>query len=174
VSNHALVGRSALTAASLVAAIAAVAVTVRLAGATSSARSALALEFSRPPASPVAALALAVDNLRLACAVLLAALLAAVRPGIRPVLDVLMAALAALNATATGVAVGAYGTRLVAVVAAHAPLELAAFGVAGGAYLSGRRCRLDGRQLIVAATVSSLLLGAAAVLETYVQIGGGR
>jgi hypothetical protein len=174
VNGCALAARAASTAAWLLATIAVVAVTVRLAGAASSARSSLAFEFSRPPASPGAAVALAVGNLRLAAAVLLAALLAAVRPGIRPVLDVLVGALAALNATATGVAVGAYGTRLVAAVAAHAPLELAAFGVAGGAYLSGRRCQLDGRQLIVAATVSGLLLGAAAVLETYVQIGVGR
>jgi hypothetical protein len=174
VSGHAIVGRSALTAAGLVAAIAAVAMTVRLAGATSTVRSSLAFEFSRPPASPGEALAVAAGNVRLAGAVLLAALLAAVRPTIRPVLDVLMGALAALNATATGVAVGAYGTRLLKAVAAHAPLELAAFAIAGGAYLSARRCRLDGRQLIVVIALSTLLLGTAAVLETYVQIGVGR
>jgi hypothetical protein len=174
VSDHALAGRSALTAARLVAAIAAVAVTVRLAGAASAARSALAFEFSRPPARPGDALAVAAGNLRLIGGVLLAALLVGRRPAIRPALDLVVGALAGLNATTAGVALAAYGTRLLEAVAAHGPLELAAFAVAGGAYLSARRHPLDRGQLIAAAASSSLLLAAAAVLETYVQIGGGR
>ena len=169
-SGYALAARSASTAAGLLAAIAAVAVTVRLAGASSVARGWLAFEFSRPPATPTVALAVAAGNLRLAVAVLLAALLVGLRPAIRPALDVVIGALAALNATVVGVALAAYGARLLG-VAAHAPLELAAFAVAGGAYLSARRRPLDGRQLMAAAAASSLLLAAAAVLETYVQIG---
>jgi hypothetical protein len=174
VSNHPLVGRSALTAASLVAAIAAVAATVRLAGATPAARSALAFEFSRRPATPEEALAVAAGNLRLASAILLAAVLVGLRPEIRPALDVVVGALAGLNATTAGIAIAAYGTRLLRVVAAHASLELAAFAVAGGAYLGARRRALDGHQLMTAAAASSLLLAAAALVETYVQIGVGR
>jgi hypothetical protein len=173
VSGHALVGRSALTAAGLVAAIAAVAMTVRLAGATSTVRSSLAFEFSRPPASPGEALAVAAGNVRLVGAVLLAALVVGLRPEIRPALDLVVGALAGLNATIAGVALAAYGTRLLKAVVTHAPLEFAAFAVAGGAYLSARRDPLDGGQLIAAAAASSLLLGAAAVLETYAQIGAG-
>ena len=172
-SNRALVGPSALTAASLVAAIAGVAATVRLAGATSAARSALAFEFSCPPARPGDALAVAAGNLRLVGAVLLAARLVALRPEIRPALDIVIGALAAVNATTAGVALAAYGARLLRVVAAHAPLELAGFAVAGGAYLSARRRELDGHQLMTAAAASSLLLAAAAVVETYVQIEVG-
>jgi hypothetical protein len=172
VSGHALAARSASTAAGLLAAIGAVAVTVRLTGASSAARGWLAFEFSRPPATPTALLAVAAGNLRLAVAVLLAALLVGLRPAIRPALDVVMGALAGVNATAVGVALAAYGTRLLG-AAAHAPLELAAFAVAGGAYLNARRPPLDGRQLIAAAAASSLLLTAAAVLETYVQLGAG-
>jgi hypothetical protein len=174
VSDHALADRSALTAATLFAAIAAVAVTVRLAGATSAARSALEFEFSRPPARPGEALAVAAGNLRLVGGVLLAALLVGLRPAIRPTLDLVVGALAGLNATTAGIALAAYGTRLLQAVAAHAPLELAAFAIAGGAYLSARRPPRDSGQLIAAAAASSLLLGAAAVLETYVQIGAGE
>jgi hypothetical protein len=173
VSGHALAARSASTAAGLVAAIAAVAVAVQLAEAGAAARRALAFEFSRPPATPGEAVAVAAGNLRLAGAVLLAALLAGLRPATRPALDVVVAALAALNATTAGVALAAYGTRLLEAVGAHAPLELAAFAVAGGAYLSARRRPLAGRQLMAAAAASSLLLAAAAVLETYVQIRTG-
>jgi hypothetical protein len=171
VSGHALAARSASSAAGLVAAIAAVAVAVRLAGATSAARSSLAFEFSRPPATLGEALAVAASNLRLAGAVLLAALLAGLRPAIRPALDVVVGALAGLNATTAGIALAAYGSRLLKAVAAHAPLELAAFAVAGGAYLSARRGPLDGRQLVSAAAACAGLLAGAAVLETYVQIG---
>ena len=170
-SNHALASRSALTAASLVAAIAGVAATVRLAGATSTVRSSLAFEFSRPPASPGEALAIAAGNLRLVGAVLLAALVVGLRPAIRPTLDLVMGTLAGLNATTAGIALAAYDTRLLKAVATHAPLELAGFAVAGGAYLSARHRSLDGHQLVVAGAASSVLLAAAAILETYVQIG---
>lgn len=172
-SGSALAARSASIAAGLLTTIAVVALTVRLAGATPAARSALAFEFSHPPATPEGALAVVGGNLRIAGAVLLAALLVGLRPEIRPALDIVVGALAALNATTAGVALAAYGTRLLKAVATHAPLELAAFAVAGGAYLSARRHPLDGGQLIAAAAASSLLLAAAAVLETYVQIGPG-
>ena len=172
-SGHALAARSASTAAGLLAAVAAVAVAVRLAGASSTARSSLAFEFSRPPATLGDALAVAAGNLRLAGAVLLAALLAGLRPAIRPALDVVAGGLAGLNATTAGVALAAYGTRLLEAIAAHAPLELAAFAIAGGAYLSARRRPLDGRQLVAAAAACAGLLAAAAMLETYVQIGAG-
>ena len=172
-SGCALASRSAATAAGVVAGIAAVAVAVRLAGASSAARSALAFEFSRRPATPEEALAVAAGNLRLASAILLAAVLVGLRPEIRPALDVVIGALAGLNATTAGFALAAYGTRLLRVVAAHASLELAAFAVAGGAYLSARRRGLDGHQLMIAAAASSLLLAAAALVETYVQIEVG-
>ena len=172
-SGHALAARSASTAAGLLAAIAAVAVAVRLAGSTSAARSWLRFEFSRPPATLGETLAVATGNSRLAGAVLLAALLAGLRPTIRPALDLVVGALATLNATTAGVALAAYGTRLLKAVAAHAPLELAAFAVAGGAYLNARRRPLAGRQLMAAAAACAGLLASAAVLETYVQIGAG-
>lgn len=172
-SGHALAARSASTAAGLVAAIAAVAAAVQLAEASAAARRALAFEFSRPPATPGEAVAVAAGNLRLAGAVLLAALLAGLRPAIRTALDVVVGALAGLNATTAGVALAAYGTRLLEAVAAHAPLELAAFAVAGGAYINARRRSLDGRQLLTAAAACAGLLAVAAMLETYVQIGAG-
>ena len=172
-SGHALAARSASTAAGLVAAIAAVAGAVQLAEASAAARRALAFEFSPPPATPGDALAVAAGNLRLAGAVLIAALLAGLQPPIRPPLDLVVGALATLNATTAGVALAAYGTRLLKAVAAHAPLELAAFAVAGGAYLNARRRPLAGRQLMAAAAACAGLLASAAVLETYVQIGAG-
>jgi hypothetical protein len=172
-SGHPLARQSASTAAWLLAAIAAVAVAVRLAGATSAARRSLAFEFARPPARPGEAIAVAAGNLRLAAAVLLAALLACLRPAIRPALDVVVGALAALNTGAAGVALTAYGTRLVHAAAVHAPLELAAFAIAGAAYRSGRQGALAPRRLALVAAVCTGLLAGAAVLETYVRIGAG-
>jgi hypothetical protein len=174
VSGQPLVARSARAAAWLLAAIAAVAVAARLAGLTSAARSCLAFEFSRPPATAGEALTVAGGNLRLAGAVLFAAYLTGPRPAIRPVLDVVVGSLAALNATAAGVALAAYGSRLLEAVAAHAPLELAGYAVAGGAYLRARRGQLDGHQWAAAAATCTGLLAGAAVVETYVQIGGER
>jgi hypothetical protein len=171
VSGHALAARSALTAAGLVALVGVVAAAVRLLGASSAARGALAFGFSASSATPGEAFAVALGNLRLAGAVLLAALFAGLRPAVRPALDIVVGALAGLNATTAGVALAAYGTRLLEAVAVHATLELAAFAIVGAAYHSARRGPLDGRQLMAVAAASTVLLAAAAVLETFVQIG---
>jgi hypothetical protein len=155
----------------LLATTATVAAAVRLAGLAAAAREWLVFEFTPPAASAGAALAVAAGNLRLAAAVLLAALLVRQRPATRPVLDVVVAGLAALNACAAGVALAAYGVRLLEAVAAHGALELTGFAIAGGAYLAARRGALDPPRLAAAAAVSTGLLAAAAVVETYVPIG---
>jgi hypothetical protein len=164
--------RAAWASAWLLAAIAVVAAVVRLAGRASQARDRLAFQFAPPPGRLGEAAAVAAGNLRLAGAVLLAALLVGLRPGTRPALDLVIAALAALNAAAAGLGLGSYGRRLLEAVAAHAALEFAAFALAGGAYLAARRGPLDARRLAAAAAACTCLLGAAALVETYVQLGG--
>jgi|SRR5215211_4254726 len=155
----------------LLATIATVAAAVRLAGLEAAARKWLAFDFKPQHASTGEALAVAACNLRLAAAVLLAALLVRLRPATRPPLDVLVAALAALNVAAAGVALAAYGARLLAAAAAHGALELTAFAIAGGSYLAARHGALDTPRLAAAAAASTGLLAAAAVVETYVRIG---
>ena len=157
----------------LLAAIMAVDVVVWLAGLADGARDWLAFEFAHPPARPSDAFAVAGGNLRLAAAVLLAALLVQLRPSTRPALDLIAAALVALNAGLAGVALAAYGRRLLEAVAAHAALELAAFAIAGGTYLTARRGALEAPRLAAAAAGCTVLLGAAAAMETYIRIGAG-
>lgn len=171
--SNALARQTAAAAAALLAAIAAVAMALRLAGAAGAARDWLAFGFARPPATLGEAVRIAEGNLRLAAAVLFAAFLTGPRPAIRLVLDLVVGSLAALNTTAAGIALAAYGTRLLAAVAAHAPLELAGYAVALGAYLRARRGLLDGQQWAAAAAACAVLLAGAALLETYVQIGAG-
>jgi hypothetical protein len=163
---------AARIAGALLATVAAVAALVRLTGLTSAARELLAFDFARPPATAAEAAATAAGNLRLAGAVLLAALVVELRPSVRPALDAVVATLAALNTGAAGLALAAYGRRLIEAVAAHAGLELAAFATAGGAYLSARRGALRLGSLAAAAAACAALLSAAAVVETYVRIGG--
>ena len=89
----------------------------------------------------------------------------------RELLDLTLSALLAFNAGLVGLAGAAYGGRLVAAAALHAPLELAGFAAAGGAYLAARTGELSARRLAGAAAAAASLLAAGAVVETYLQIG---
>jgi putative Mn2+ efflux pump MntP len=93
---------------------------------------------------------------------------------LRRPLDVTLALVLLLNTTAVGIALGAYGSRLLASVALHGPLELAAFSLAGGAYLAARAGELGAGRLAIAAGLAVVLVAAGAVAETYVQIGAAR
>ena len=83
-----------------------------------------------------------------------------------------LSALLAANAGLVGAALGAYGTRLAVVTAAHLPEELAALSLAGGAYMHARRHPVRAVALAVVATACALLVVIAATLETYVALGG--
>jgi hypothetical protein len=161
--------RVALVALAL---IAATALLVAAAGAGNRVRELMGLRFAGPSGRPADALHAATTNLRLAATALIAAWAVRGRPQLRRPLDVTLAAVGALNVATMGVALGAYGDRLLGPVAMHAPLELGAFAVGGGAYLAARAGELGAGRLAIAAGVAVVLVAAGAVAETYVQIGG--
>jgi hypothetical protein len=163
--------RVALVAIAL---IAGTALLVRALGADDRTHALLGLRFAGPGGNRADALQAAGTNLRLAAAALIAAWAVRGRPRLRLALDATLAVVAALNLATMGLALGAYGSRLLASVALHGPLELAAFSLAGGAYLAARAGELGAGRLAIAAGVAVVLVAAGAVAETYVQIGAAR
>jgi hypothetical protein len=146
---------------------------VRLTGTSDEIRDSLRLSFAGVVRTPGEALGIALQNGRIAAATVLCALTVSRLPRRgRFVVDAGLAAVLAFNALIVGLALGAYGERLVVATAAHLPIEFAAFSVAGGAYLSARRRPLPSHSLAYAGGLSSVLLVVAAIAETYVS--GGR
>ena len=84
--------------------------------------------------------------------------------------DVSLAAGIAANTLVVGVAIGAYGLRMVRAVLPHGPVELAAYTLAIALYLHGRRRALPARQMAATIATSVTLLAVAAVLETFVTV----
>jgi hypothetical protein len=171
---RALPARATRVALFALALIAATALLVAAAGAGDLAREVLGLRFAGPSGRPGDALQVATINLRLAAAALIAAWAVRGRPQLRHPLDLTLAAVGGLNVATMGVALGAYGDRLLGPVAMHAPLELGAFAVGGGAYLAARAGELGGGGLAIAAGVAVVLVATGAAVETYVQIGADR
>jgi hypothetical protein len=158
-----------------VATLALAAATVLLAralGAAAAARGLLGLRFDEPVREPGAALEVAATNLRLLAACLIAAAAVRLRSQLRPLLDGILGGLLALNAIIIGLAAAGYGGRLLASLAAHGPPELAAFALAGGGYLTARGGELSTGGFAAIAAAAVALIAVAAVLETYVQLGG--
>lgn len=153
---------AAACAATAVALAGLVAVTVTLTGSTDDARHLLDLPFTGVDGA--AATGIWFQNARLAAAALV---LAAARPWLsrsaRLVADGLLGVLLAANAAIVGVALGAYGSR---VVAPHLPLELAGLSIAGGAYVSAASRPMPAVALVLAGAFSAVLLVLAAVAET--------
>jgi hypothetical protein len=133
----------------------------------------LALPLRGWPRTPGAVLEIVAHNGRLALAVLVCAYLAPrMARRMSQALDVVLAAMLGYNTALVGAALGAYGTRLTALLALHVPLELAGMSLAGGTYISSRRSALTPRTLLVAGTYCGVLLLAAGLLETYTPLGG--
>jgi len=128
--------------------------------------------FAAPARNTHATLEIAATNLRLVAACLLAAWTVGRQPPLRLALDAAVGLLLALNAATVGVAVGAYGPRLLEAIALHGPLELAAFALASGAYLAARHGELSGCALAASAGGATALVVAGALIETYAQLGG--
>jgi hypothetical protein len=144
---------------------------VQLAGLADDTRRMLGFRFGGVRSTPGEAATLALHNARLAAGVLLCAALAPhlARP-VRRAVDVGFAALLAGNAAAIGLAIGAYGWRVIAATALHLPLELAALSLAGGAYMQACKRPLSRPALCATAATSGALLLAAAALESYAPI----
>ncbi len=155
--------------------VAAAAIAIGVAGASDDARHVLRFGFGGVDRSPFEAVRIALNNARFAAGTLLcAALVPRLGPRIRTLVDVLLTALLVFNAAAVGVAIAAYGTRVIAATAPHLPLEFVALTLAGGAYMQARRQPVRVSALATVAAACAVLLGVAATLETYVSMGGPR
>jgi len=162
-----------LAAATIVAALAAAAVWAG--GLADETRRALRFGFGGLERSPDEAARIALYNARVAGGTLLCAIVAPhVSLRARRAIFLLLCTVLVCCASAVGVAVGAYGTRLIRAVAVHGPVEFSAFSLAGGAYMQACTQALTRRELAAVAAATGLLLIVAAVLETYVSNGGMR
>jgi hypothetical protein len=149
------------------------AVVVAATGVSDDARRALRFGFGGVDRSPVEAARIALHNLKYAAGALTcAALVPRLGPRTRALVDALLAALLVFNAGAVGVAIGAYGGRVITAIAPHLPLEFAGLGLAGGAYVQARRQVISAPALAAIAAVCAALVGVAATLETYVSTAG--
>jgi len=111
------------------------------------------------------ALALWMANLRVAGFVLLATLAARARRLVTA-LDLLVAACLTVNLGLVGLALGAYGPRLLPWLA-HVPLEWAALAVVLTAYRHARRASPGLLQLARAGATAAALLALAAAVEAW-------
>ena len=84
--------------------------------------------------------------------------------------ELLLAGVIAANLAVVGAALGAYGPRMARAVLPHGPVELAAFALAIALYLQGRQRLLTLGHLAATTTAALALLAAAAVLEAMVTL----
>jgi hypothetical protein len=164
----------------LLAAIAVVAVLVRVTGGAA-VREWLAYPFTGVPATTGEAGVIFAHNTRALLGVLGLLLIAQVAahqpdgPGraqkaVRIAGETVLAGIVAANVFVVGAALGAYGPRMVRAVLPHGPVELAGFATAIALYLQGRHRALPTRQLLLTSAVSVLLLAMAALLEALVVV----
>jgi hypothetical protein len=169
-------------AALLIVAVLASGLTVHV-GAVASARRLLAFHFPGVPARPAVAATVFLHNLHALLAIGGALLVAqmpylvarAADPGrtqrmLRCACEAALAGGVAANVMVIGVSFGAYGTRMARVALPHGPIELAAYSLALALYVQGRHRALPARHILAVAVLSTCLLAAAAVLETFVNV----
>jgi len=164
--------------ASVVLAMIAISALVVHAAAAAATRDWLDYPFSGLSARPHVAVTLVLHNTRALLGpvgLLLIAQIAARTPSrlqgaIRAAGEVLLAGVIAANAALVGASIGAYGLRMVRAILPHGVVELAAFSVVIAVYLQGRRRPLPARHILLAAAAGTVLLAAAATLETFVTV----
>ena len=165
--------------ATIVAAIAVAAITVRLTLAAP-ARDLLGYPFADPHPSLAGAAAILATNVRKLAGVYGLALVAqapllageagwpqARRAVLRLACDAGAVGLLAPSGVLVAVALGAYGSRMAAAMLPHGPLELAAFALALCVYRDARRRPVRAGRALGHAATGLALLAAAALLETY-------
>jgi hypothetical protein len=147
------------------------------------ARRLLAFQFRGVPAEPAVAATVFVQNLHALLAIA-GALLVAQMPYLvdraadagrtqrmlRVVCEVALAGAVAANVMVIGVSFGAYGSRMARAALPHGPIELAAYSLALALYVQGRHRVLPARHIFIVIALSTCLLAAAAVLETFVNV----
>jgi len=152
--------------------IASCAAAVQLTGSADEVRYTFRLSFAGVERTPGEAAAIALQNGRLAAAALLGTFAVRRLPGpARSLVDMVLGAVFVVNVAAIGLALGAYGERLLVATAPHTPIELAALSLSGGTYISARRRRLPPHALACVVGVTAVLLAGAAAAETYVSGG---
>jgi hypothetical protein len=139
-------------------------------GSAPAARRLIPLDFGRLQPNLHTAASIALDNGRVALVPLGLAALAGGARTLRVIADLVLCLVLAFNAAELSAALAGYGARAVAALTPHAQLELAGYAVAGTAYLRGRRREATAVELIAFGVTCALLLAAAALLETYVQL----
>lgn len=160
-------------AATLTAAI--VAAAVAWSGRREDVRQSLHFSFAGVGRSPAEVVDVALHNGRFAAGAIVLALIAPRLESLtRRAATVLLAVLLSANAAAVGIAVGAYGLRLLTAIAPHLPLELGGLCLAGGSSLQALREPLRWRTVATVAAGSAASLIAAATLETYVSARWSR
>ena len=172
-SRAADIARSTVVCGALALAVAVLAgAAIVLTGLADDARVVLGFRFGELARSPTVALAITLQNVKLAAGTLACAAAAPrLTPGVRVLVGLWLAALLVLNAGVVGVAFGAYGTRLLGATALHLSVEFVALSLAGGAYLAAVREPLGVRRLSAVGLACLLLLVLAAALETYARVG---
>lgn len=169
-------------AGALTLAVLAVGVAVRIT-AIASARRLLGFHFAGIPARPSVAATVFVHNLHALLAIGGALLVAqmpylvdrAADPGrthrmLRLACEIALAGAVAANVIVIGVSFGAYGTKMARAALPHGPVELTAYSLALALYIQGRRRALPARHILLVLALSTCLLAAAAVLETFVNV----
>jgi hypothetical protein len=151
------------------------AITVTAAGLAEETRQMLGFGFGGVDRSPAEAARITLHNARVAGGTLLCAALAP-RLTLRAqrLVFLMLTMVFAASAAGVGIAIGAYGARVISAIAVHLPVEFSALSLAGGAYIRACRQALSARELSAVTTATGLLLAAAAALETYASIGGTR
>jgi hypothetical protein len=173
---------AARIAGALTLAVLAVGVAVHIT-AVASASQLLGFQFAGVPARPAVAGLVFVHNLHALLAIGGALLVAqtpylvdrAADPGrthrmVRCACEAALAGGVAANVMVIGVSFGAYGTRMTRATLPHGPVELAAYSLGLALYLQGRRRALQARHVLAVSALSTSLLAAAAVLETFVNV----
>lgn len=138
---------------------------VALTGVADDARAWFAFESANSPRQVAGATDIALDNLRLAVAPIVAALVLPHAPRLRALLDIVLALLLVGNATLVGVAVAAHGWSLAQSLMPHVPLELAGFSTSGGIYTAARKRPVRFASAATATAIALALLVAGAAVE---------
>lgn len=186
-TSHVLDLRSITRVAAIVGAVAAVIAVVIASTVAAQARRWLGFTFTGVPPRIGEAGSILLDNARFVFGLGAAAWIAQLRvrraPGVdrtggeqllglaAPAVDLVVALAALINVALVGLAVGAYGSRMLAALLPHGPFEVCAFCIAGNLFLTARRRSISGREWTTAILASISLLSLAAVLETFAWLG---
>jgi hypothetical protein len=76
-----------------------------------------------------------------------------------------------VNVALVGVAVGAYGGRMLVALLPHGPFEVCAYCIAANLFINARRRPIARREWLTAGLVCAGMLTLAAVLETFTWLG---